>query len=86
MDFSFSEREEAFRAEVIDFLNEEVPPDCKGLYIPAWEVSAEEFFPASRAFYRKLGEKGWLALTWPEEYGGSAGTAIEQLILREEMA
>src|SRR5581483_2844979 len=31
-------------------------------------------------------EKGWLALTWPEEYGGRGGTAMERYILQDELS
>jgi len=34
---------------------------------------------------RKLGAKGWLSLTWPEEYGGKNASPIFHLILAEEL-
>ena len=84
MDFQFTEQEEAFRKEVSDFLDREVPPEWMGRYIPTWEATKENFANA-RSLYRKLGEKGWLVLTWPKEYGGIGGTAMQYLILREEL-
>ncbi|MFI6377775.1 acyl-CoA dehydrogenase family protein [Streptomyces sp. NPDC050546] len=35
--------------------------------------------------YRRLGERGWLAAAWPEEYGGLGLTAVEAGIVLEEM-
>ena len=34
---------------------------------------------------KKLSEKGWLTMAWPEEYGGQGRSIMEQLIYREEM-
>ncbi|MEU2871767.1 acyl-CoA dehydrogenase family protein [Streptomyces olivoreticuli] len=35
--------------------------------------------------YRRLGERGWLAVNWPEEYGGLGGTIQDKAILTEEL-
>lgn len=35
--------------------------------------------------YRRLGERGWLAVNWPPEYGGSGATVVEKAILTEEL-
>ena len=35
---------------------------------------------------RKLTERGWVAPSWPKEYGGAGLTLTEQLILNEEFA
>nr|BAV57442.1 pimeloyl-CoA dehydrogenase [Streptomyces sp. SANK 60404] len=35
--------------------------------------------------YRSLGERGWLAVNWPKEYGGLDGTIQEKAILTEEL-
>ncbi|MYE55371.1 MAG: acyl-CoA dehydrogenase, partial [Chloroflexi bacterium] len=35
---------------------------------------------------KKLADKGWLTMAWPEEYGGSGATHMMQLIFAEEMA
>jgi 3-oxocholest-4-en-26-oyl-CoA dehydrogenase alpha subunit len=41
---------------------------------------------AYRQVVRQLGRDGWLALGWPEEYGGRGGTAVDQLIFTDEAA
>jgi alkylation response protein AidB-like acyl-CoA dehydrogenase len=35
---------------------------------------------------RRLGQDGWLALGWPQEYGGREGSALDQLIFTDEAA
>jgi alkylation response protein AidB-like acyl-CoA dehydrogenase len=39
-----------------------------------------------RNFELKLGAKGWLALSWPVEYGGGGRPVSEQFIVEEEVA
>jgi len=41
---------------------------------------------AYRAVVRQLGADGWLALSWPQEYGGRGGTMLDQLIFTDEAA
>ncbi len=37
-----------------------------------------------RGFSRELGATGWIALTWPERYGGQCRSRLEQLALIQE--
>ena len=79
MDFRFTPEQEAFRKEVQAFLKREVEE--------AGEQAKREWETGfCREFALKLGAKGWLAITWPEEYGGLNATPIEALILSEELA
>jgi alkylation response protein AidB-like acyl-CoA dehydrogenase len=41
---------------------------------------------AYRQIVRQLGEDGWLALSWPEEYGGRGASMLDQLIFTDEAA
>ncbi|MGA2837324.1 MAG: acyl-CoA dehydrogenase family protein [Acidimicrobiales bacterium] len=41
---------------------------------------------ACQEWQRKLFDGGWAGVTWPTEYGGRGGTAIEQAIVNQEMA
>ena len=85
MDFRFTPEQDAFRKEVGGFLEREVPPRWKELAYMIWEED-DESWEITRKWNRKLGEKGWLALTWPKAYGGLEGSPMDQLILDEEMA
>ena len=80
MDFRFAAEEEAFRAEVRSFLDTTLTPE----FVQDPELVQEGGF--SRAFTRLLGERGWLTLAWPEEYGGQERSHFEQVVYNEEMA
>jgi hypothetical protein len=41
---------------------------------------------AYRDVVRQLGREGWLALSWPPEYGGRGGSLLDQLIFTDEAA
>lgn len=91
MDFRFSPEEEAFRREVREFLDREYPlnrhsgalPD--GSSLPTPEPHVPGYMP-SREAELKLGAKGWLALSWPVEYGGGGKPLTYQMIVDEELA
>ncbi|MAT95490.1 MAG: hypothetical protein CME59_23220 [Halioglobus sp.] len=74
MDFDFTEKEQAFRAEVKQFIADNLPPP---------EQRGEDF---EKHWHAKLIEKKWIGFSWPKEYGGGGGTLIEQFILKEEMS
>ncbi len=42
--------------------------------------------PKRRAFMREMGDRGWLGLTWPKEYGGSEGEGVYEYLLNEALA
>lgn len=84
MDFEFSDELQEFAAEVEQFLDEHDDPDV-------FDVTRENMAqivdtPKRRAFMRSLGQKGWLGLTWPKEYGGSEGPGVYEYILNEKLA
>jgi alkylation response protein AidB-like acyl-CoA dehydrogenase len=75
MDFNCTPEEEAFRAEVRAFLDENLPPGTN--------TSDPKFLGE---WTRKVREKRWVGFSWPKEVGGGGGTVMEQVILKEEMA
>ena len=77
MDFTLTREQEAFRQEVRAFLASEVPPDA--VTEDGWIVGF------SRDFSRKLGERGWIGLTWPTQYGGQGRSYLDRVILTEEL-
>lgn len=85
MDFSFSDREEAFRREVREFLAEH-NPNRPGEKDDAGEdiESAMDRLPKLLAWNQALHEKGWVGFSWPKDVGGSGGGLIEQMILKQE--
>jgi len=84
LDFRFSDDEEAFRREVQDFLKRELPQSRERAVLHGGETDEEWEF--TKQFTRKLGEKGWIAIWWPREYGGLEGSDMEYLIFNEETA
>lgn len=83
MEFAFSQREEQWRREVRDFLDAELPADKEFNH----EFNEDgELWEFAREFTRKVGKRGWIGLTWPEEYGGLGRPQAERLIMAEEFA
>lgn len=41
--------------------------------------------PETLDVYRQLGERGWLAVNWPERYGGRGASMVEKAIVTEEL-
>lgn len=78
MDFRFSEEEQAFRADVRAFL--EPWRDLDGFFGQGhkWDRVAKLF--------REMGERGWLALSWPEAVGGLGRGPAMEYILWDEVA
>jgi alkylation response protein AidB-like acyl-CoA dehydrogenase len=35
---------------------------------------------------KKIGERGWLGMTWPKKYGGSEGEGVYEYLLNERLA
>ena len=85
MDFKFTEDEEVFRLEVRQWLKQEIPQKWIELDPGIWEET-EESWALARKFQRKLGQKGWLAPSYPKEYGGLELSHMKRLILAEELA
>ncbi len=82
MDFGLSADERAFADEVRGFLRAHPPETFPEDGTDAGYGSG----PHSHAFTRALGERGWLSMAWPREFGGQARPMIYQLILLEELA
>jgi alkylation response protein AidB-like acyl-CoA dehydrogenase len=75
----------------------ELPPACEELRREVRAFLAEE--QASRPwrpigdfgthhspeFSRRLGERGWIGMTWPKRYGGHERSALERYVVTEEL-
>ena len=85
MDFRFSPELESFRQEVKDLCQKELPPDwLMGDFFAEEALETEDEWAFYRQFKRKLGEKGWLSVAWPRDYGGQE-SRIKYVILDEEI-
>jgi alkylation response protein AidB-like acyl-CoA dehydrogenase len=84
MDFRFTVEEEDFRKEVQQFLQKELNPEwvtCSNFQI----FGNDKLWLAYKTMARKLAQKGWLTIDWPEQYGGKPGSKLKKMILLEEM-
>jgi alkylation response protein AidB-like acyl-CoA dehydrogenase len=77
VDLTWSEREEAFRAEARGWLSANVPRD-----LPPGGTRAG--LAARLDWERELYEARWAVVSWPERYGGRDATLWEWLIFEEE--
>ena len=86
MEFRFTPDENAFRAEVRDFVKKELPPRWQDEFDTETELGAEGQSDFSRQFTKKLAQRRWLTLPWPVEYGGLKASVMQQMIYNEEMS
>jgi alkylation response protein AidB-like acyl-CoA dehydrogenase len=74
-----SEAAEVVRAEVREFLAAELAAGTFATHVDTWLSGVDP------SFSRKLGERGWLGMTWPKKYGGHERSAMERYAVTEEL-
>jgi alkylation response protein AidB-like acyl-CoA dehydrogenase len=79
VDFEFTAEEDAFRADLRQFLAEQLPPWWAGY------SASDEAFEVVKRVTKAMAERGWLTMAWPREYGGQAAPIWRQVVLKEEM-
>ena len=77
MEFKWDSNELTYRQEVNNFCEENIPRWFRGHF--ASSDDDEKSF--AKEFCKKLGEKGWLAMAWPKEYGGADASVWTQMQL-----
>ncbi len=77
MDFALNEEQRMLKKTVAEFVDREVVPIAQ-------ELDEKGEFPM--ALFRKLGELGFLAMRYPEEYGGVNADMTSYCIFCEELA
>jgi alkylation response protein AidB-like acyl-CoA dehydrogenase len=85
MDLRLSSAEEAFRKEVSDWLDANLPRDFDPDRFE-FGMTADERYDWQLAWHRRLHAGGWVGLHWPREYGGRGATLMEQVIFADELA
>ncbi len=87
MELAWSKEEEAFRAELVRFLDEHAPPEVKA-NDSVWSI--EESSPGipkwARDWQATLFDNGWMVPGYPPELGGRNASPVQTLIYMEEMA
>lgn len=86
MDFSFTEEDDQFRAELRGWLDANLPE-----FMASGEIGDEtnpdrRTMARRQAWQRKLNEGRWAAINWPREWGGREATVMQNVIYSEEMA
>jgi hypothetical protein len=69
---------EELRDEIRQFISEERQ---KGTFEPKCDSWLSGYSPD---LSKKMGERGWIGMTWPSKYGGQGRSSIERYIVTEE--
>ncbi len=81
---------------MLQFDRIELPEETGALRAEVREFLAKELSEARRPnsdfgsghdpdFSRKLGERGWIGMTWPKDYGGAGRSFFERYVVTEEL-
>jgi alkylation response protein AidB-like acyl-CoA dehydrogenase len=83
MEFGWSPEIDAFRDEVRAFIKEVRTPELEAeLRDP--ETAGVRGGPALQRIRDQIEARGWMKMTWPEEYGGQGKSAWYQFVLSDE--
>ncbi|MDT0222321.1 MULTISPECIES: acyl-CoA dehydrogenase family protein [Gordonia] len=69
----------ALRSEVREFLRTELAEGAFRPDVDSWMTGFDSDFS------RRLGDRGWLGMTMPVEYGGQGRTPVERFVITEEL-
>jgi alkylation response protein AidB-like acyl-CoA dehydrogenase len=78
MNLTYTDRENAFRAEARAWLEANVPSE------PLHSFDTAEGAQQHRAWEKRLDAAGWAMVPWPKEYGGRGANLLEWLVFEEE--
>ncbi len=82
MDLNYSAEDLSFRDDVKQFIRERVPQRIKDTVQSGRHLSKADM----QHYHDLLNERGWLAQSWPAEYGGCEWSAVQKHIFEEESA
>lgn len=81
MEFQFSTEDATFQSDLQQFISAE--------YVPEWELgergTGEDNWERTLDVRRKLADRGWLTMHWPQEYGGQKASPVRTAIFNEAM-
>ena len=86
MDLTYSEEDQAFRAEVRGWLEEHLTGDWAALRGLGGAGRDHEAHDERVAWNRLLAAHGWTCVGWPEAHGGRGLSLTQQVIFHEEYA
>ena len=82
MNLSFSEEDLKFQQEVKSFIKENYPADIKEKMDKGIPTTKEDIV----TWQKILSKKGWFAVNWPEEHGGTGWSVTQKFIFQNELA
>jgi alkylation response protein AidB-like acyl-CoA dehydrogenase len=80
MELFYSDADVAFREEVRDFLAAKLPEDISATFFGYERHTWQQMI----RWHKILANKGWVAPSWPVEYGGTGWTPMQQYIFDSE--
>src|SRR6185295_1426645 len=80
MDLNYSQDESAFRDEVRGWIKQNLPQDLREKIANYDELGREDLL----RWHRILAKKGWVAPSWPKEWGGNGWNVVQGYIFEEE--
>src|SRR6266513_3039960 len=79
MDLNYSAEERAFRDEVSDRLRDYLPADLRQKVLDYQHLARDDL----QRWHAILAKKGWIAPSWPQEFGGTAWSVVQRYIFEE---
>jgi len=83
MDLNYSQEENAFREQVRSWLQASLPRNEP--MSPREGEDDKTWLENAKRWQRRLYEAGYVALSWPKEYGGQALDPVRQSIVNDEL-
>ena len=80
MDLNYSSEELAFRDEVRGWLDANLPDDLRRKVAQYEHLTRDDLL----RWHRLLAKKGWIAPSWPKEWGGTEWNLVQRYIFEEE--
>jgi len=83
--------------QVLNIVPGDLPPEVEALRVQVRDFIAEHLaeYPVAKRvrnwqgfdadFSRKLGERGWIGMTWPKAFGGHERSSLERYVVLEEL-
>jgi 3-oxocholest-4-en-26-oyl-CoA dehydrogenase alpha subunit len=83
MHIAYTPEQEALRRELREYFADLMTPDRREALASGGDYGDGDVY---KEVVRQMGADGWLALGWPEEYGGQARPMLDQLVFTDEAA
>jgi alkylation response protein AidB-like acyl-CoA dehydrogenase len=83
MRIAYTPEQERLRRELREYFAGLMTPERREALMAGGDYGSGEVY---KEVVRQMGADGWLALGWPREYGGRAGSMLDQLVFTDEAA